>query len=358
MSAGAESQSPDRMAMTTTQRKTSEYASLSPEAVLSDAVAGPEQARPFEVRVKGKTLYVPSVQVQGRRVITTGRWLRIAAIHDEELVEEEPVPDPEAFLRSLRRARLKCDIFTFAQRLPETAPRFKYCMEWDNYAVIPITTLADWEKRVASDVRKALRRARREGVEVRLSKLDDAFVAGICDIYNESPVRQGKPFWQYHKDFETVRRENSTYPERSAVLGAYYNNELIGFIKMVFVGNQARTFQVIGKKKYFDKKPVNALIAKAVEICELTGTSYLIYGSFMHNQTENSLTQFKRRNGFEQLLLPRYYLPLTLKGKIALRLGLHHGMTALIPKPALRLLLKLRAAWYARPWKAEEGDPR
>src|ERR1043165_295999 len=149
------------MAMTTTQRKTSEYASLSPEAVLSDAVAGPEQARPFEVRVKGKTLYVPSVQVQGRRVITTGRWLRIGAIHDEELVEEEPVPDPEAFLRSLRRARLKCDIFTFAQRLPETAPRFKYCMEWDNYAVIPITTLADWEKRVASDVRKALRRARR-----------------------------------------------------------------------------------------------------------------------------------------------------------------------------------------------------
>lgn len=343
-------------AMTTMQRKTSGYVSAPRSAVPADAVASQEQL--LEVRVKGKTLYVPSVQVQGRTVITTGKWVHIAAIHDEELVEGEPVADPETFICELRRTKLKSDIFTFAQRLPHTVPAFKYQMEWDNFAVIPITTFSDWEKRVAPDVRKAVRRAKRLGVAVKLVKLDDAFVAGICDIYNESPVRQGKPFWHYHKDFEAVKRENSTYPDRSAVLGAFYNNELIGFIKMVFVGSEARTFQVIGKKKHFDKKPVNALIAKAVEICELTGMSYLVYGNFIHNQTENSLTQFKRRNGFEQVLLPRYYLPLTLKGKIALKLGLHHGMTALIPKPALRLLLQLRSAWYSRRLKDGEGASR
>ena len=45
--------------------------------------------------MKGKAVSVPSVQIDGRTVITTGKWLKIAAVQDEELVEGETVADPD-----------------------------------------------------------------------------------------------------------------------------------------------------------------------------------------------------------------------------------------------------------------------
>ena len=79
--------------------------------------------------------------------------------------------------------------------------------------------------------------------------------------------------------------------------------------------------------RHFDKRPANALIAKAVEICEPQRViSHLIYCSYIYNDPKSSLTEFKRRNGFEKVLLPRYYIPLTPKGRLALNLGLHRGL--------------------------------
>jgi hypothetical protein len=302
-----------------------------------------------DIRIKGKTIRVPSVCINGRTVIATGKWLKTAAVLDEELVEGETVPDPELFLARLKDAELKSDIFTFAQKLPDISARHEYHLEWDNAAVIPITSFSDWwEKRAEYDVRKAVKRAKKLGVVVELSEFNDAFVDGICRIYNESPVRQGTAFWHYQKHFDVVKRENSTYLDRSAFIGAYYNDELIGFIKMVYVGTIATTLQVISQRKHFDKKPTNALIAKAVEICEARRVSHLVYGSYVYKDPRSSLTEFKRRSGFEQVLLPRYYIPLTPMGRMALRLNCHLGVSDRIPKPLLAQLRKFRSVWYNR----------
>jgi hypothetical protein len=296
-----------------------------------------------QIPVQGKMITVPSVCVNGRTVITTGKWVKIAAVMDDELIEGESVSDPELFVSQLKRSDLQADVFTFAQKVPDSVPKYKYHLEWDNAAVVPITSVAEWlEKRAEYDVRKAIKRAKKLGVEVRLSEFDDTLVEGICRIYNESPTRQGTAFWHYNKDFESVKRENSTYLDRSAFIGAYYNDELIGFIRLVYVGPIATTLQVISQKKHFDKKPTNALIAKAVEICEGKGVSHLVYGRYIYKDANSSLTEFKRRNGFEQVLLPRYYIPLTAKGKIALKLHLHHRLADLIPQPLLAPLRKIR----------------
>ncbi len=268
---------------------------------------------------------------------------------DEELTEGDTIADPDSFTTALKRSDLHADILTFAQKLPDTAPRYKFHMEWDNLAVVPITTYAEWlEKRTEYDVRKAVKRAKKLGVEVRLAEFNEAFVHGICGIYNDSPLRQGTAFWHYQKDFAAVQLENATYLERSAFVGAYFNDELIGFIKMVYVDNIATTLQVISQKKHFDKKPTNALIAKAIEICEAKGVSHLAYGSYIYNDPKSSLTEFKRRNGFEKVLLPRYYIPLTLKGKLALKSKLHHSPAALVPKPVLTYLRHARNFWHQR----------
>lgn len=302
-----------------------------------------------DIRVKGRAFSVRSARIEGRTVVVTGTWLRMAAVYDEEFVEGEPVPDPEAFLAALTRSRLSADIFTFAQKLPDVTPRYGYYREWDNPAVIPITTFSNWwDHQVESSVRRAVRKATKVGVVVEPAELNEAFVKGIVDIYGETPVRQGKAFWHYQKDAEAVRTENATYPERSAFLGAYHKDELVGFLKIIYVDKTASIVQILSKMKHFDKRPTNALIAKAVELCEQKGLSHLVYCSYVYNDPNSSLTEFKRRNGFEQLRLPRYYVPVTLKGRIALKLALHRGLARHIPTALLVKLLKMRSLWYSR----------
>lgn len=302
-----------------------------------------------EIAVKGRVVRVPSAQICGRTVITSGKWLKIAAIQDEELVEGEAVTDPNEFVSQLKESGPNADIFTFAQKLPETTPRYRFRSEWDNLAIIPITTFSEWwEKRVESSVRRAVKKAAKTGIVVKVAEFDDEFVNGIVGINNETPIRQGREFWHFQKSFDDVKRENSTYPGRNTFLGAYYEGELIGFLRIIYAGKLASTVQLLSRMKHYDKRPANALIAKAVEVCEQRGISYLMYCNYVYNDPKSSLTEFKRRNGFEQVLIPRYYIPLTSKGKIALRLGLHRSLIQRIPKPIVGQLLRLRSYWYER----------
>ena len=85
-----------------------------------------------EIRISGKTLYVPSAKICGRTVVITGAWIRTARIKDEDVVDGVTVEDPKAFITKLKESELKADVFTFAQRPPEVIPKYDYRFEWDN----------------------------------------------------------------------------------------------------------------------------------------------------------------------------------------------------------------------------------
>jgi hypothetical protein len=309
-----------------------------------------------EIRVKGKAVNVPSVQIAGRTVIRTGSWLKTAVLRDEELIEGEAIPELESFLAELRQANLKADLFTFSQKPSDAAPKHPYVMEWDNLAVIPITTFSDWwERRVESSVRRAVRKSAKAGVTVKIAEFNEELVAGIAGINNETPIRQGRRFWHYQKAVAEVKMENSTYVDRTVFLGAYYQNELIAFMRVTFADKVANIVQLLSMMKHYDKRPANALIAKAVEVCEERKMSQLVYYNYIYNDPKSSLTEFKRRNGFQKLLVPRYYVPLTAKGAVAIKAGLQCGMVKRIPQPVVSHLLRLRNAWFERKLKAVEG---
>jgi hypothetical protein len=323
---------------------------IDPPTVTSEPSAGAKiAAGQSQVHYKGKNFVVPSVPIEGRTVVTTGRWLKVAAVREEELLEGNTVEDLSSFVRQLKTSGLRADLFTFAQRLPNAVPRHKYSIEWSNVAAIPITTYDDWLKnRAEYSVRKGVNRAKKLGVTVQVVEFSDALVEGITSVYNETPVRQGKAFWHYQKDITTVRESMATYLDRSIFLGAYYQNRLVGFMKCTYVNSTLTITQILSMKEHFDKKPNNALIAKAIELCEAKGQSHFIYGDFTYFDPNSSLTEFKRRLGFERIDLPRYYIPLTLLGRIALRMGFHRELARQIPQPMLRALLRVRTAWYHR----------
>jgi hypothetical protein len=104
--------------------------------------------------------------------------------------------------------------------------------------------------------------------------------------------------------------------------------------------------QVISRMEHFDKAPNNALLAKTVSECSSKGIEYLTYGAYSYrgNGGTSSLTDFKRANGFFEMEVPRYYVPLTLKGALTLKTGLHRERSMILPAGITDQLVKLRAA--------------
>lgn len=276
-----------------------------------------------------------------------GKLIRIARIEGDKYVFPD---DPEAVLDVLRRSGVRVDLFTFMQRLSERSPKYSYTMEWDNLAAVPVTSFNDWwTKQIDAKTRNMVRRAEKKGVTVREVPFDDALVRGIWEIYGESPTRQGRPFWHYGKDIETVRRISATFLDQSVFIGAFFEDKLIGFIKLVSDEDrgQAGFMHILSMIKHRDKAPTNALIAQAVRSCAQRGIPYLVYSNFSFGTKQrDSLSDFKKNNGFERVELPRYYVPLTIAGRLALRLGLHHKLKDRVPARLLAQFRRIRSVWY------------
>jgi len=301
-----------------------------------------------EMSVKGKTVSVPSVEVDGLTIVAAGRWSRIASVKDEAWILGDVVPRPDDIVEKIRKSGLRADMFTFTGKLSDATPRFDYPHVWENVAAIPITEYRMWwNDHLPQVTRKNVRRAAKRGVSIREIAFDDEFVKAVVTINNETPVRQGRPFWHYGKSFDVVKQEYSTFPDRSSYIGAFHEAQLVGFIKMVYIGDRAGILQLLCMNKHHDKRPANALIARAVQICCEKKLKYLLYGQYVYgNNTDSPLTEFKRRNGFEKKLFPRYYIPLSLKGRILIGLGLHTSMKRVIPREMYRALSGLRSKWY------------
>jgi hypothetical protein len=295
------------------------------------------------------------MEVCGKEIRTRGRVLRIAFLDGEGY---QFVQDPESALGVLRKSRNRTDLFTFIQKLSDTSPKYEYPMEWDNMAALRIASFDDWIKhQIDFKVRNKIRKAEKNGVAVREVPFDDALVHGISAIYNESPVRQGKPFWHYGKDFEEVRRMNGTFIDRSIFIGAFFQGRLIGFVKLVTNEDcgQAGLMQIVSMIQHRDKAPTNALIAEAVRSCAQRAIPYLWYANFSYGKKQcDSLADFKRHNGFQKVEVPRYYVPLTFMGSIGLRLGLHRRITDQIPELVASRYRRIRNFWYAKKFASLE----
>jgi hypothetical protein len=293
------------------------------------------------------------MKVCGKEIQVRGRLIRIAGLEADMY---EFLEDPEPALHALRRSGVRIDLFTFMQRLPYTTPKYSYPMEWDNLAALPVSTFDQWlTHQIGFKVRNKVRKAEKNGVTVREVPFDDALVRGIWTIYNECPVRQGKPFVHYGKDLERVRQEKSTFLDRSVFLGAFHDGSLIGFAKLVSdeARAQAGLMQIVSMVRHRDKAPTNVLVAQAVKSCAERGIPYLVYSRFTDGKKESdALSDFKEHNGFQRIELPRYYVPLTLAGRTALRVGLHRGFTDHIPEPVLVKLRRIRSLWYSRRFQA------
>jgi hypothetical protein len=301
------------------------------------------------VRAKGRWVKVPAVNINGRTVFVRGKRLKTARVRGEEMMENE-LENPEEYIEKLRADKnraLKADIFTFTQKLPATRPKYPYPVEGESIAAIHLASFKEWWESLPQETRKNVRRAQKRGVQIRVSELDDELVQGIRGVNDDSPLRQGTANAYYGQSFDETKERYGEFGGRCDFICAYFGEELIGFLHLIYRGDVASILNLTTKPSHFDKRPANALMAKAAEICEAKGISYITYGQYNYgNKTNSPLRQFKIRNGFEEILVPRFYVPLTAWGKFCMKVKIHRGLVGILPHSVITFGVNARTKWY------------
>ncbi|HEX9262464.1 MAG TPA: hypothetical protein VF893_08060 [Candidatus Bathyarchaeia archaeon] len=255
-------------------------------------------------------------------------FARMAKFAETKEYEQDFVPT-ERFIEKLGEKEI--DIFTFLERnwcCPIQNSLETWVKAEDNIALLNVTTYNAWLERVGKKTRNMIRKAEKSGVSVRVVEPDDKLAEGIWKIYNETPTRQGRSFPHFGQSLEIVKemlgaRTADTY------IAAFLNDECVGFIQLVHGDRITIISQILSLQEHSDKAVNNALVAKAIEFCAGKQFEWIMYGRMGNHP---SLDNFKENNGFSKFLLARYFIPVTRKGRIAIKLGLHQELKDVLPQ--------------------------
>ena len=236
----------------------------------------------------------------------------------------------EELIEELHRRHV--DIFTFVERkwcCPMMQPSKTWASAEDNIAVLQLKNHDEWWKNIGKKTRNMVRKAEKSGITTNVAEPNEKLAEGIWKIYNETPIRQERAFPHYGVSLQAVTRSTLSAQD-CTFIGAFFQDELAGFIQLVHGDKIAIISQILSLQKHSDKAVNNALVAKAVEVCATKKIGWLMYGRMGNHP---SLDKFKQNNGFTKFSLTRYYVPITKKGRIATKMGLHREIKDVLPQP-------------------------
>jgi len=288
--------------------------------------------------------------IDNHEIAIKGRFPKIAKLRHEWF---ESLSDPPATIEKLRAVGASADIFTFVPETCEGWPVYPYYCENTGIAVLKIKDYDNWWDGLHYKTRNKVRRGRKSGVTLRQAKLDEEFAQGVEAIYNESPIRQGRKFIHYGQTAASIMEELTSFSDRTYLIGAYYGNELIGFMKLIQGNNVLRTVHFIAKLSHREKPVMDALIAEAVALCDKNKTSHLQYGSW----ADGGIGVFREKHGFVKLEVPRYYVPLNLRGQVLLQAGLHRPVQDRLPKSWRETMMGIRSRWNSFRHESSRSAP-
>jgi hypothetical protein len=258
------------------------------------------------IRKKGFARISSDVEEYGKDIVPTSRFI-------EKLVDRG------------------IDIFTFIERkwcYTIRKPLNSWVKTEDNIALLQVAPYDEWWKNIGKKTRNMVRKAEKSGVKTEVVEPNKKLAEGIWKIYNETPIRQERAFPHYGASLQTVTR-SALSAQNSTFIGAFFQGELAGFIQLVYGDKIAIISQILSLQKHSDKAVNNALIAKAVEVCDAKQARWIMYGRMGNHP---SLDKFKQSNGFTKFPLTRYYVPITQKGRIAVKMGLHRELKDALPE--------------------------
>lgn|GEM_PF-247460 len=275
--------------------------------------------------------------------VSTRKTLSVKVARDFREYYKNINPAPHFLLKLKLRGQ---DIFTFIERkwcCPIPNPPPTWVKTDDNIGLLEIKDYPTWWNAIGKKTRNMVRKAEKDGVVTSIVPQSDKLAEGIYKIYNETPVRQGRAFPHYGES-QALVAANMYQEKNSTFIAGYIGDELAGFIQILHGDDIAILSNILSMQKHWDKSVNNALLAKAVEVCAERGERWLMYGRIGNHP---SLDKFKENNGFVKYPVIRYYIPITGKGRLAIKLGLHRELKDALPDRIKYPLLPL-VNWISR----------
>jgi hypothetical protein len=275
--------------------------------------------------------------------IQTSKKVFIKIAHDIQEYEKSIIPTNE-FTQKLSERGI--DIYTFLDRkwcCPITKPPVSWIGEDDNVGLLEIKDYNSWLQTIGKKTRNMVRKAEKSCVRVTVIEPSDKLAQGIWKIYNETPIRQDRAFTHYGESLDIVKG-NMYAAKNNTFIGAFLEDELVGFIQILYGDQIAILSNILSLQKHWDKALNNAMVAKAVEVCVSKCQRWLMYGRIGNHP---SLDKFKENNGFVKFPITRYYIPVTGKGRLAIQLGLHKDFKDALPD-AVKYPLIPALNWVSR----------
>ncbi len=261
-------------------------------------------------------------ELQGKRELDlpgiSKRWFYKVAQYFEPLEHSYDIYPKKELLTALSKKNV--DLFSYIDRsfLKKTYNNGGFYKCSETIGLLHTERFDSWLKLLPARERTAVRKTIRIGLTTHVVDVDDDFIESAHKIYNETPIRQGRKYSGFGITKEDVRQKFSNL-QTSRIIGAYLDGKLIGLIWVEFGDQVAAMMSFLSLTTYRNKNPNNALIAAAVKLCEEKGYRYLTYGNMGYNP---GLDFFKKNNGFRRVAVSRYFVPLTFKGQLAIKMNL------------------------------------
>ena len=277
------------------------------------------------------------------QTLLTNKKIFVRTAKDAKEYLKDIIPKRE-FLEKI--AERGIDIFTFIERgwlranqeVSDSWARTK-----DNISLLEVETFQTWWQKIGKKTRNMVRKAEKRGIVTKIVQPSGKIAKGIWQIHNETPIRQHRAYLHYGVALQRVTR-GLLAAKASTFVGAFLQDELVGFEQIAFGDKVAVIHQILSMQEHFDKAVNNSLLAKAVKICASKKIRWLVYGRMGNHP---SLDKFKHNNGFNRFTLNRYFIPLSRKGKIAIRIGFHRDIRDILPKSMKRFLIPIYN-WLSR----------
>jgi hypothetical protein len=265
------------------------------------------------------------------------RWFYSFAQYPVPLEHIWDIEPDKVFLRSLSTKGI--DLFSFIQRtfLGDKLRKYLFYSNFEPIGLLRLSSFDEWLKLTKYNARRYIRKGAKLGVTAELANIDERFIRSALRIYNETPIRQGRKYSGYGLTIGDLKNKFVNM-ENSEVLGAYFKNELIGLLWISYGHKVAAFRSFLSLIKYRDKYPNNVLLAESVKRCCEKGFQFLTYGNMGYLP---NLDFFKSSHGFRIFLVPRYYVPLSTKGQLAIRLKVCRPLEHSFPRKLIPALLPL-----------------
>ena len=179
-----------------------------------------------------------------------------------------------------------------------------------------------WTNKFNKKARNLVKKFKKSNGIVKVLDRPLDYINEIMEVNLSAPIRQGRPMPPSYTNREIVIKSlEASLKEKKGhlkVYGAFIHDKLVAYSYVVEHNGYAYISRFLTHTKYFKYAVSNGLISAIIEDLCNRNIEVVQYGYWSRHH--KGVNHFLKQHGFERGKVEAYYIPLSRKGRLALRI--------------------------------------